>query len=328
MNPENSYFGVGMNRYMMTFSRIAWGACCCLCLLSGCGRGGAGAVAGDGFALPEIPAVITSPEERAAYLGRHFWDRYDFADTALVFSGEVTEQAFANYVQVLGLLAPEERKTAVGNLLDRALETDSVVFGRFADLFDKYLYDPNSPMRDEELYIPVLEHVVSSPRVPEAEKILPRDRLAWALRNRAGTRAADFTYTLASGATGTLYGVKADYTLLFFNNPDCPACKRMREEISASPLLSGWIGQGRLRVLAVYPDEDLTAWRNYRNNIPPEWINAYDASLALRDGELYDLKAIPTLYLLGRDKTVLLKDCLSVGQVIAFLEREQASDQS
>ena len=294
-------------------------------LLAGCGRSRKESSAPLRFTLPEIPTMISSPEERAVYLGRHYWDRYDFQDTLLVSSNEVTEQAFANYVQILGMLSPEERKISVGNLLDRASEADSMVFERFTDLFDKYLYDPNSPLRNEELYIPVLEYMVASPRVPEIEKIRPRDRLAWAMRNRVGTRANDFTYTLASGATGTLYGVRADYTILFFNNPDCPACKQMREEISASPILTRRIEEGKIKVLAVYPDEDLTAWRNYRRHIPANWINAYDASLVLRNGELYDLKAIPTLYLLDRDKTVLLKDCLSVDQIIDFFEQSMAN---
>ena len=295
-----------------------------LALVAGCGRNGTDKAANLKFIRPEIPAMISSAEERVVYLGRHYWDLYDFKDTLLVFTKEVTEPAFVNYLSVLRTLSQEERKISVGTLLDRASEGGSTVFGRFVDLFDKYLYDPNSPLRNEELYIPVLEYVVASSRVPEIEKIRPRDRLAWALRNRVGTRANDFTYTLASGITGTLYGIKADYTILFFNNPDCPACKQMREEISASPMLTRGIKEGKIKVLAIYPDEDLTAWRNYQKHIPPEWINAYDASWVLRDGELYDLKAIPTLYLLDRDKTVLLKDCLSVGQLLDFLNQATA----
>ena len=41
----------------------------------------------------------------------------------------------------------------------------------------------------------------------------------------SASAANDFRYTLASGATGTLYGVQAEYVLLFINNPGCPMCK-------------------------------------------------------------------------------------------------------
>ena len=53
----------------------------------------------------------------------------------------------------------------------------------------------------------------------DTEKILPQGRRELAEQNRIGRPAEDFTYTLLSGKNGTLYGVKAKYTLLFINNP-------------------------------------------------------------------------------------------------------------
>ncbi len=259
------------------------------------------------FRMVEVPAMLDTPEERADYVARHYWQNFDFSDTSYIRLPEVTEQAFADYVAVLGQLSPDLAAVSVRTTLAGA-EADTAMFAYFAELFDKYLYDPNSPVRNEEIYIPVLEYIVASDKVSDADKIRPRYRLAMALKNRPGTPAADFTYTLASGATGTLYGVKADYLVLFINNPGCTACKETVEQITSSELLSGLIARGRVKVLAVYPDEDLAAWRDYRSHIPSAWINGYDAQRKMAHDELYDLKAIPTLYLLSFDKKVLLKD--------------------
>ena len=46
----------------------------------------------------------------------------------------------------------------------------------------------------------------------------------------------------------------------------------------------------------------------HRNEIPDGWINSYDKELTVLTEECYDLKAMPTLYLLDKDKKVLLKD--------------------
>lgn len=73
-------------------------------------------------------------------------------------------------------------------------------------------------------------------------------------------------------------------------------------------MLSEMIERGRLKVVALYPDEDLAEWREYRGHIPPSWINGYDAGCVVREKSLYDLHAIPALYLLDRDKRVLVKD--------------------
>ena len=92
-------------------------------------------------------------------------------------------------------------------------------------------------------------------------------------------------------------------------------CKQLREQIDGSPMLSVMIKRGRLKVVALYPDEDLAEWREYRGHIPPSWINGYDAGCVVREKSLYDLHAIPTLYLLDRDKRVMVKDAVDVGLI-------------
>ncbi len=270
-------------------------------LLAACGGGRKAADAPARFRLPDVPSTLVAPEARAAYLSAHYWDLYDFADTALVHNPAVTEQAFADYLQVLGVATPAEAARSVEILMDKAFSADSAVFAHFAGLAEKYLYDPNSPMRDEELYIPVLQYIDASDRIGDLHKLRPRDQLSMALRNRPGDIAADFTYTTARGRKARMHEVKGEYTLLFFNNPDCEDCRRIKE------ILIQWPAVGRaVTVLAVYPDADLGAWR--KTEYPAEWINGYDEGETIRNQRLYDLKAIPCLYLLDRDKRVILKD--------------------
>ena len=44
------------------------------------------------------------------------------------------------------------------NTLHRA-QANSTMYGYFVSLMEKYFYDPNSPFRNEELYIPVLKEI-------------------------------------------------------------------------------------------------------------------------------------------------------------------------
>ena len=48
------------------------------------------------FPFPEIPSVLTSPTERKTFLLTHYWDSYNFSDTALVNNRAVTEQGLVN----------------------------------------------------------------------------------------------------------------------------------------------------------------------------------------------------------------------------------------
>ena len=271
------------------------------------------------FQMVSVPSVITEPEERAAYLVKHYWDKFDFTDTALIHLPEITEQATSNYIDMMKYVPAKVASSSIKEMMNKA-SVDSVMFVYFSGLYEKYLYDPNSPMRDESLYIYVLEAVLEAPVLDEVSKIRPAHLLELALKNRVGEPATDCTYTLADGKKGTLYHTKADYLLLFFYNPDCHACKEITDQLTASPLVTEWIRNNKLKILAVYPDEDLEAWKNHISYMSASWINSYDSAVSLKNDEIYDLKAIPTLYLLDKDKKVVLKD-VTFNQVENYLKQ-------
>ncbi|MDD2952357.1 MAG: DUF5106 domain-containing protein [Parabacteroides sp.] len=259
------------------------------------------------FEMVSIPALITDPEERAEYLVKHYWDKFDFKDTTYIHAPQVTEQALSNYLDLTNHVSPAAMSSSVKALMRQA-EQDSTLFRYFSEMMEKYLYNPDSPLRNEEMYIAVLEHLAESPSLSDVEKIRPAHLLELALKNRIGTPATDFTYTLANGQTGKLYTIKADYLLLFFYNPDCHACQEITSQIESSFLIDEFVKSDKLKILAIYPDEDLDAWKEHVSAMPKEWINSYDKSVSLKNDEIYDLKAIPTLYILDKEKKVLLKD--------------------
>ena len=259
------------------------------------------------FNLPDIPVVLNTVSQRADYMVKHYWDRFDFTDTTYVSQIDVAEQAWVDYCDLLEHVPLSDAQTAIKETIGRAGKNKKML-DFFAELADKYLYDPNSPMRNEEFYIPVLDAMLASPVLEEIEKVRPKARRELAQKNRIGTKALNFNYTLASGTQGSLYQQKSDYTLLFINNPGCHACTETIEALKNAPIINQLLEQKRLTVLSIYPDEELDEWRKHLNEFPKEWVNGYDKTFAIKEQQLYDLKAIPTLYLLNKDKTVLLKD--------------------
>ncbi len=259
------------------------------------------------FVLPEIPPTLITTEGRADYLVRHYWDGVDFADTLYNKEEVLLEQAWVDYCDLLHYVPLGTAHAAMRDALQR-MEMNTVLFGFMTQLADKYLYDPNSPMRNEEFYMPVLEVLIQSGRLSDVEKIRPRARLELAKRNRVGTKAMDFVYTLGNGQEKTLYETQGEYLLLYINNPGCEACATYLQELKDAPIVERMIEDGRLTVLAFYPDEDLAEWSRHRADFPRNWINSYDKQQIVEKENLYDLKAIPTLYLLDAEKFVLLKD--------------------
>ena len=290
-------------------------------LLTGCGQKKAEQF--QALPFPDVvpPAMMEDPQDRAEYLALNTWNKlldpsreYPSDSTLVsgVSKGDV-EQKFANWLQVLDLVGNSQAQKAIRKLYDGALaceksKASSNVFETFIELIDKYLFDPNSPYRNEDLYgifaerLAVYEGITS-----EMQGKYARDARLCAL-NRVGTKAADFRFADRRGRMHTLYGVKAPYILLFFSNPGCDACMSIINVLKGEPAIANLIASGQLAVLNIYIDEDLDAWRSYMPVYPEEWYNGFDPDFVIRNEHLFNVRAIPSLYLLDANKTVLLKD--------------------
>ena len=171
----------------------------CFLLLCSCKNGNASSQSTNetvqdtikSITLPAIPTMMTAPEQRADFLVKHYWDNVNFADTNYIHHPEVTEQAWADYCDILNHVPLETAQEAMRKTIERT-NVDKKVFTYITDLADKYLYDPNSPMRNEEFYIPVLDVMLDSPLLEEIEKVRPKARRELAQKNRIGTKALNF----------------------------------------------------------------------------------------------------------------------------------------
>lgn len=278
------------------------------------------------YSLPEIPDSLTAPEERAEYLCLHWWDGFDFADTTLISRPGVTEQAFVDFLSVLPYIADA---SAPLDTMFRRANADPAMFSHFVSLGEKYLAGRWSPMRDEDLYVVMLRVLASGDTFPAGERGLARFRLEMALKNRPGEPAADFGFELADGSRDSLYGIDAEYLIVFFNDPGCVECRSLRSELASSPELGGLLASGRVKLLSLN-----VAGGSFDAGSPSGWLDACDRGRTVYSGALYDLQSLPVLYLLSSDKHVLLKDtsledildCLSAdGDIATGIQLSSAS---
>lgn len=265
------------------------------------------------FHLPQIPDEITSPEERGKFLVMHYWDRFDFSNERLISRPEITEQAFVDYIHILQNYVPlKDAKKSLHYTLN-TMKANDAMYAYFASLFEKYLYEPNSPFRNEEFYLVVLKQLTKSSSLSKAEKSKYKFQLSMVNKNRVGKKAANFNYTLALGETLSLYSIKSDYLLLIFFDPECSTCDAVIRQIKESVSINNAMKMNSptrtmLTVLTVYPGENINEWLNYLPQLPAEWVNAYDQGMVITRKNLYDIHAYPVLYLLDKNKRVILKD--------------------
>ena len=100
---------------------------------------------------------------------------------------------------------------------------------------------------------------------------------------------------------GHLYGVQSRYTLLFFHDPNCEECQFVKQQLESQ---HAHFAQKGVQVVSVYIDDKVEVWQ--KAQYPSAWFSVYAPEIDRQD--LYDIKALPTLYLLDAEKKVIVKD--------------------
>lgn len=272
--------------------------------------------------LPEVPALITAPTDRADYVAARFWMALDFNDTSLSLDTAFMEQNFANFTTVLPVASERGRRTAMDSLVARAtVNADALAY--LAEVAEKYLYDPNSPLRDDDSYIAFAEALGAPASVGEWVKARPALLASRLRKNRPGSRAADFAFTTPDGRRMrlTTFADRADKSdkaaiMIVFFDPECPTCNETLHRLAGSERVAEAIAAGALRVLAVYPPEEDNLsedWTDYAATLPATWTTGI---ITDRDafGERYALPALPSIYLLDGALTVMARDLTLASQ--------------
>lgn len=256
--------------------------------------------------FPQVSVPSVCSQNPGEYALTHFWDGFFAAsapwrnDTSFLqgVAKEDVELNMAMFARLLSVqpvaVGDEAMKIFFGQV--EAFRKDSVqtfVSEKMIELTDKYLYDPASPLRNEDAYYEFARGLAGSPIVAESMREHYRQAAYNCSLNRKGTKAADFTFKDKNGVRRNLYGVKARYTLVKIQDMGCTACKELKEAMDASPKICDLLKRGVVAEIDVPAEGEIE--------------------------KVYDVRAIPSLYILDENKIVLAKDA-EQDVVLEFLE--------
>ena len=237
-------------------------------------------------------------QDRINYMAKHFWTESTIADTAN-FQGP---KLLLDYLYLLK--QTDEQQKCVQSFVSLACRQENT-FGLILYWFDNILYDSSSPHYNENLYSSLMNAVIISD-ADSIMKLIPLKRMEMMKKNQVGKQANNFSFVNKEGHNNSLYKIEAPLLLLVFNNPDCSLCHQTEKSIVQNELVQSWMNSGRLKLLAITPDADYEEWMNH--TYPSNWLVGYDKEKVIYEQRLYDIQRLPCLYLLDKDKRVLLKE--------------------
>lgn len=267
----------------------------CVATLLGCGNQGDNAIGGSSKQVSQENELLK------------FWDDFESEKVNLEMESDKVESRLVDFIIHLDELSSDEVTPAINRALDK-VKGSPLVFQFFVEKLNERLYNPNSVLRNDFYYSKVLNYLISSEMVKEIDKIKYRSKLTLVRQNLPGAVANNFDFIQSNGEKGDLHSVKGAYKIVVFYDPFCNNCKVAMLDLMAIDELLRRTKETKITILTLCAVGEKADWLQYEAELPEGWINGYNAKEEIIRESLYDLKAFPTFYLIGKDNRVLLKD--------------------
>jgi len=121
--------------------------------------------------------------------------------------------------------------------------------------------------------------------------------------NKEKIKFVDFNFITPNEELFSLSSINTDYTLIYFYNPECEVCSKIKTRLSKNEHLNFMIEKKMVTVLAILPDVKKEYWLENIKFIPNNWLNGWieNDKLIIK---AY-LKTVPTFFLLDKDRNII-----------------------
>ncbi len=270
---------------------------------------------------PVVPPGTHNPDSVRRLLSYihykdHFFDNIDFSEPGLVRSpvlGGRLEQFFRQVVMQM----PDSIIREADLILERSA-ADSEVF-QYVAVWLMNRYASSEIMGHDAVVVHLADRVYLAGKAPwVSEEYLTdlRKRVDRIRPNLIGVKATELLMNSFSGHYVSLYDIEAEFTVIYFWEPDCGHCKE------ATPALKEFYEKNKgsgIEVFAVCTQHDREKWEKYIVDNGLSWINGWDPQRMSRFDYFYNVESTPLIYILDRNKKIIAKR-LGVENIGPFIE--------
>ncbi len=257
--------------------------------------------------LPAVPATLRTPHARAAYLLEHFWDAMDFGDTLRSRDERFVEQSLVDFLSLFPHADTAALRAAVQRLVRRA-GADAEACLLVLRLAEKVPLHPRLADAVRGVFHPFPRSMGPHARHRRRRKIRPALLLEAALKTARAARPPTCASAHARGRAGHVAWHRVRTAAPPVLQSRLHALHRKRSACStatrhSAPQCAPDASASRRSVRA----RSARRGERTKEELPKGWIAGYAAE-ELAETEAYVLPEMPTIYLLDRDKRVLLKE--------------------
>lgn len=250
------------------------------------------------------------------YYKDHFFDNIDFKEPGLIRSPVLGGRLDQFFRQVV-IQMPDSIIKEAERVLEMSAGNDDVF--QYVSVWLMIRYETSEIMGHDAVMVYLADKIYLSGKAPwAAEKYVTdlKNRVDRLRPNLIGRKAPELLMSSFAGHYVSLYDVEADFTVVYFWEPDCGHCKE------ATPVLKEYYEKHKaegIEVFAVCTQHDKEKWEKYIVDNGLGWVNGWDPQRLSRFDYLYNVESTPLIYILDRDKKIIAKR-LAAADIGSFIE--------
>ncbi|NOX46052.1 MAG: DUF5106 domain-containing protein [Chlorobi bacterium] len=250
------------------------------------------------------------------YYKQHYWDNFDVSDDRLLRTPLFHNKLEKYFTKVLYQTPDTIIKEA--DIFINKTRPNKETF-KYTVWYLTFKFETSNIMGFDEIFVHMTDNYYATGEAFWADSSVVKSivKHADALRPvLIGNKAPNLILLDTNSSFTSLYGIDADYTIVFFYEYGCGHCKK---EITA---MKTWEQKTDLdfKIFAVCTDTNLVAWKKFIREKGMNWVNVNGTRSVTQDyHDLYNIQMTPSLFLLDRKKKIIAKR-LKTEQLEPFLQ--------
>ena len=239
------------------------------------------------------------------FLQKHYFDNINFNESGLVRS-PILHQKITDYFKRLVVPHPDSIIVACDYVVQKS-KADSNIFRYVVPYLTNY-YETSKYMGMDAVFVHLAESYYLNGSAWWADSTLlakMKERVDALKPTLLGGSAHNIVMYDTLLKPKMLYSVQAEYTALFFYEPDCGHCKKATPKMEK--LQSAYKSKG-FEIFAVDIKTDVEEWKKFiREYKIGNMVNVSDPYYKSRFRDYFDIYSTPVIYLLDKNKKILAK---------------------
>jgi peroxiredoxin len=273
--------------------------------------------------VPESPKDAEGndidPNFAYKYYKAHYFDNIDFSDKRMLrtpgFYSKVDE-----YVEKLTVKHPDSIIASLHVIIEKSRANDDVF--RYCVQTLTHKYETSNIMGMDAVFVDLAENYYLSGDAfwADAETIDKiTDRVQRLKPKLLGKPAPALLLLDTLERPVNALNIKADFTVLYFYDPDCGHCKKKTPALR--DLYHDKLKDMGVIVVAADIKKETDKWKKYIRDQKLDWINLADPHMRSNFRYEYNIETTPQIYILDDQKKIIAKK-LDVEQIEEFINRQ------